>query len=78
MTGPQGSFFAELFRTRVRLTGASLGFQVGAAAIGGLAPVVAATLVLASGNLTSVGVFMAGLGLITIASLWVAGRTEPS
>lgn len=29
MTGPQGSFFAELFGTRLRYTSASLGFQLG-------------------------------------------------
>jgi len=77
MTGPQGSYFAELFGTRVRFTGASLGFQVGAAAIGGLAPVVAASLVLASGNLLPVGIFMAALGLVSIASLCAAGAREP-
>ncbi|MCA1648658.1 MAG: MFS transporter, partial [Chloroflexi bacterium] len=75
MTGPQGAFFAELFGTRLRYTGASLGFQLGAALVGGLAPVVAASLVLASGNLVSVGLFMLGLGLVTVACLWVAAET---
>ena len=72
MTGPQGSFFAELFGTRVRYTGASLGFQLGAALVGGLAPIAAASLVLASGDLRFVGVFMAGLGLVTVGSVWAA------
>ena len=38
MFGLQSAFFPELFNTRVRYTGASLGFQVSAAIGGGLAP----------------------------------------
>src|SRR5262249_32519091 len=75
MTGPQGSFFAELFGVHVRYTGASLGFQLGAALIGGLAPVVAAGVVLATGNLLPVGVFMLGLGLATIACVCATAET---
>jgi MFS family permease len=75
MTGPQGSFFAELFGVHVRYTGASLGFQLGAALIGGLAPVVAASVALAAGNLLPVGIFMLGLGLVTIACVWATAET---
>lgn len=41
----QGTLIAELFGTRVRYTGASLGFQLGAPLAGGLAPLIAASLV---------------------------------
>ena len=69
MGGPQASFFAELFGTRVRFTGASLGFQMGAAVVGGLAPVVAASLAAVSGSLVPAGVFMVGLGVVTLGCL---------
>jgi MFS transporter, MHS family, shikimate and dehydroshikimate transport protein len=44
MFGPEASFVAELFAARLRYTGASLGFQIGAALIGGLTPMLAAAL----------------------------------
>jgi MFS transporter, MHS family, shikimate and dehydroshikimate transport protein len=42
--GPQGAFFAELFPTRVRYSGASLGYSIGAVIGGGLTPLFAAWL----------------------------------
>jgi MFS transporter, MHS family, shikimate and dehydroshikimate transport protein len=77
MMGPQASFFAELFGTRVRYTGASLGFQLGAVLAGGLSPVIAASTVAAAGNLLPVGWFMVGLGIITLACVWAAAETRP-
>src|SRR5262249_14270480 len=44
MYGPQASFFSELFDTRVRYTGASIGYQASTALAGGLAPIIATTL----------------------------------
>jgi metabolite-proton symporter len=41
----QAALIPELFHTRVRCTGASLGYQLGAPFAGGLAPLIAATLV---------------------------------
>src|SRR5262249_38825608 len=41
----QGSLIPELFPTRVRYTGASLGYQLAAPFAGGLAPIIAASLV---------------------------------
>jgi MFS family permease len=41
----QGSLIPELFGTRLRYTGASLGYQLGAPFAGGLAPIIADTLV---------------------------------
>ena len=72
MFGPQAAFFAELFGTRIRYTGASLGFQLGAVLSGGLSPVIAATLTGTSSSLLPVGVYMLALGLISIASLYAA------
>jgi len=38
MYGPQASFFSELFGTRVRYTGASLGYQLASVLAGGSRP----------------------------------------
>ena len=52
--GPLGAYFSELFDTKTRYTGASIGYQVGGA-IAGLAPLVAATLLAAAGGPPNVG-----------------------
>ena len=44
MYGPQAAFFSELFGTRVRHSGASLGYQLASVFAGGFAPLVAAAL----------------------------------
>ena len=41
MYGPQASFFSELFGTRVRYSGASLGYQLASVLAGGLSPLIA-------------------------------------
>src|SRR5215212_2513354 len=41
MYGPQASFFSELFNTRLRYTGASLGYQLSSVLAGGLSPLIA-------------------------------------
>jgi MHS family shikimate/dehydroshikimate transporter-like MFS transporter len=60
------SFMPELFGTKVRYSGISLGFQIGAAVGGGLTPLVAAAVVGWSGGATwPISVFLILLGLIT-------------
>lgn len=44
MYGPQAAFYAELFSTEVRYSGASLGYQIGAILGGAFAPVLATVL----------------------------------
>jgi len=73
MFGPQASFFAELFGARVRYTGTSCGFQLGAVA-GGVAPIVAAAVVAATSNVMAVGLVLLALGLISTFSALAAGR----
>lgn len=46
MFGPQAAWFSELFRTDMRMSGASLGYQTGAVLGGGLLPLVATSLYL--------------------------------
>jgi MFS transporter, MHS family, shikimate and dehydroshikimate transport protein len=64
------SFMPELFGTKVRYSGISLGFQVGAAIGGGLTPLVAAATVGWSGGSTwPVSLMLTVLGVITLIAV---------
>lgn len=77
MYGPQAAFLSELFGTRVRYTGASLGYQLAAPLSGGLAPLVAAALLVwSNGDPWPVGVYLIGMALVTIVSVWLAAETR--
>jgi MFS transporter, MHS family, shikimate and dehydroshikimate transport protein len=73
--GPEASFVAELFVARLRYTGASLGFQIGAALIGGLTPMVAAALLAWSEATCPVSLYLVVLAVVTLASTIVAPET---
>ena len=47
MYGPQAAYFSELFGTRVRYTGASVGYQLASVFAGGFAPLIAVALLAA-------------------------------
>ena len=74
MYGPQAAYFAELFGTRVRYSGASLGYQLASVLAGGLSPLIAVAL-LASYGYTAVAVYMAFMALITVVSVLLASET---
>ena len=76
MFGPQGAFMPELFGTRVRYSGASLGCQVAAALSGGFAPIIATALLAATGTTLSISFLMLGLALITFTAAWAATETR--
>lgn len=75
MYGPQAAYFAELFSTRVRYSGASLVYQLTSVFSGGLAPFVA-TLLLARHGSWSVAAYMAGSCLLTIVATLFAPETR--
>lgn len=76
MYGPQAAWFAELFDTRVRYSGASLGYQVGAVLSGGFAPLIAAALLSAGGGSPwLIVVYFAVLAAITFLSARTARDT---
>ena len=74
MYGPQAAYFSELFGTRVRYSGASLGYQLASVFAGGLAPLIA-TALLASSGYTAVAIYMAIMALITVVSVILASET---
>ena len=50
MYGPQAAFLSELFGTRVRYSGVSIGYQLASILAGGLAPIIAVAPVAATGT----------------------------
>jgi MFS family permease len=77
MYGPQAAFFSELFGTRVRYSGASLGYQLASPLAGGLAPIIATWLLEKSGgNPWPVAVYLMLMAVVTLVSVWLAKETH--
>jgi MFS family permease len=79
MYGPQAALFAELFATRVRYSGASLGYQIGAVFGGALAPIIATTLLARYHSSVGISVYVAavcGVSLVSAALLKETYRAE--
>lgn len=74
MYGPQAAYFAELFGTEVRYTGASLGTQLSSVLAGGLSPLIA-TALLAAFGWTAVAWYLVGMAVITVVSLLTTRET---
>jgi MHS family shikimate/dehydroshikimate transporter-like MFS transporter len=73
MFGIGAPWYSELFTARLRYSGASLGFQVGAAVSGGLTPLIAASLMAWSGGKTwPVSVFLILCAMITAIATYSA------
>lgn len=74
MYGPQAAFFSELFGTRVRYSGASLGYQLASVIAGGFSPLIAVALLAAYGY-GAVALYTAAMALITAISVLIAAET---
>jgi len=72
MFGIGAPWYSELFSARLRYSGASLGFQVGAALSGGLSPLIAASLMAWSGATWPVSVFLIICAMITATATYIA------
>ncbi len=76
MYGPQATYFAELFATRMRYSGVSLAYQVTAAVAGGLAPLIATLLLAANGGSPElVAAYAAATAAITATAVLLAPET---
>lgn len=77
MYGPQAAFFSELFSTRVRYSGASIGYQFGSVLAGGFAPLIAISLLAANDGRPwyIVGYFVA-LSAVTFIAAYLAPETN--
>jgi MFS transporter, MHS family, shikimate and dehydroshikimate transport protein len=76
MYGPQAAYYSELFGTRVRYSGASLGYQLASVLSGGFAPLIAAALLAANHDSpTLVAAYMVVMGVITVVATFFARET---
>ena len=76
MYGPQAAFIAELFSTRLRYSGASMGYQFGSVLAGGIAPLVAVALLNAgNGEPGWVILYFSIIGIITVVATLLAPET---
>jgi MFS transporter, MHS family, shikimate and dehydroshikimate transport protein len=75
MYGPQGAFLSELFGTRVRYSGASLGAQLSSVLAGGLSPFIATWLLRSYGR-TSLALYLIFMAAVTIVAVMMASETH--
>lgn len=75
MFSPLASFLPELFATRVRVTGASLGFQFAGVFGGALAPLIATGLVARFDSLTPVAIYLAAVSALIAVAAFAARET---
>jgi MFS family permease len=76
MYGPQAAFIAELFPTKVRYTGASLGYQLAGIFGGALAPIISVALLERYDTSMAVSIYVIAMLAITLLSVFVAPETS--
>jgi MFS family permease len=76
MYGPQAAFFSELFGTRVRYSGASIGYQLASVAAGALAPIIAVALLRDTNSTVPISVYMALMCVVTVVAVLLARETR--
>jgi MFS family permease len=79
MFSPQAAYFAELFDTRVRYSGASLGYQLSGVLSGAFAPLIATALLASFGGASwPVALYLAALSLVSLVGAYLAVETYRS
>ncbi|MBB5080861.1 MFS transporter [Nonomuraea endophytica] len=76
MYGPQAAFFAELFATRSRYTGVSIGAQLSAIVAGALAPVIAVALLREYNSAVPISIYLGIAALLTLFAVYKARETQ--
>ncbi|KAA6212249.1 MFS transporter [Streptomyces albofaciens JCM 4342] len=76
MYGPQAAFISELFDTKVRYSGASMGSQLAAILAGALAPVIAVELLKEYDSATPVALYLCLASIITTVTVALARETR--
>ncbi|MFE5290915.1 MFS transporter [Isoptericola sp. NPDC056618] len=75
VTATLGTLMSETFTTRVRYTGVTLGYQIGAALAGGTAPLLATWLLSRfDGAWWPIAVYMVGLAVVALVAVSLSGR----
>jgi MFS family permease len=76
MYASQPAIMAEMFPTRMRYSGVSLGYQVTSIFAGSLAPIIATSLLAQYGSSVPVAVYVAIACAITLVAVWAARETR--
>ncbi len=76
MYGPQAAFLSELFGTKVRYSGVSVGYQLASIVAGGLAPLIAVALYTSFGSGYAVAVYVAISAVVTIVAVGTYSETR--
>ncbi|MEV4555840.1 MFS transporter [Kitasatospora sp. NPDC049285] len=76
MYAPQAAFFSELFATRNRYSGASIGAQFSSVAAGAPAPLIATALLKDYGSATPIAVYVAIAAVITVVAVLCGRETR--
>lgn len=76
MYAPQPAIMAEMFPTRMRYSGVSLGYQVTSIVAGSLAPLIAVKLLDIYGSSVPVAIYLAGACLVTLVAVVFVHETN--
>lgn len=76
MYGPQAAFISELFDTKVRYSGASMGSQLASIVAGALAPIIAVELLAQYDSSTPVALYLCLAAAVTTITVALAGETR--
>ncbi|MET4924203.1 MFS transporter [Streptomyces sp. PSRA5] len=76
MYGPQAAFISEMFDTKVRYSGASMGSQLASIIGGALAPLIAVELLRDYDSSLPVSIYLSAAALVTVVTVWVAKETR--
>jgi MFS family permease len=76
MYAPQAAFLSELFGTRVRYSGASLGAQLASGVAGGMAPLVATAILRQGYGRGALAIYLIIMATITIVAVVAAAETH--
>ncbi|MFE6760016.1 MFS transporter [Streptomyces sp. NPDC057684] len=76
MYAPQAAFFSEMFATRMRYSGASIGAQFASVAAGAPAPLIATALFMDYDSSTPIALYVIAAALLTLIAVGVAKETR--
>ncbi|MEU6018778.1 MFS transporter [Streptomyces sp. NPDC047515] len=76
MYAPQAAFFSEMFATRMRYSGASIGAQFSSVAAGAPAPLIATALLADFDSSTPISLYVIAAALITVLAVGCAKETR--
>ncbi|WZH50723.1 MAG: MFS transporter [Nocardioides alkalitolerans] len=76
MYAPQPSLMSEMFPTRMRYAGVSLGYQVTAIVAGSMAPIIAVALLDKYDSTTPIAIYLAAAALVSLVALAFAQETK--